>query len=140
MIWETSQNSQVNTRSSHLKVFCQKMCLTILQNPQKNVFAGVSYLIKLRAGNLTLSELATGDVLLKKLLLKRRTGLLEPAVHRSSPQNRCFWIIHKIHWKKPVLESLFNKAAVLRACNFIKEDSNIGAFLWNLQTFEERLS
>ena len=135
MIWETSQNSQVNTRSSHLKVFCQKMCLTILQNPQKNVFAGVSYLIKLRAGNLTLSELATGDVLLKKLLLKRRTGLLAPAVHRSSPQNRCFWIIHKIHWKKPVLESLFNKAAVLRACNFIKEDSNIGAFLWNLQTF-----
>ena len=66
------------------------MCLKILQNSQKNVFAGVSYLIKLRAGNLTLSELATGDVLLKKLLLKRRTGLLEPAVHRSSPQNRCF--------------------------------------------------
>ena len=26
--------------------------------------------------------------------------------------------------KNPVLESLFNKVAVLRACNFVKEDSN----------------
>ena len=40
-------------------------------------------------------------------------------------QNRCYWIIHKIHWKKPVLESLF-----------IKEDSDRDAFLWNLQTFK----
>ena len=31
--------------------------------------------------------------------------------------------------KNPVLESLFNKVAVLRACNFVKEDSNTGAFL-----------
>ena len=50
-------------------------------------------------------------------------------------QNRRSWIIHKIHSKKPVLESLFNKVAVLRTCNFIEEDSDTGAFLWNLQTF-----
>ena len=50
-------------------------------------------------------------------------------------QNRCSWIIHTIHRKKPVLESLFNKVAVLRTCNFIKEDSGTGIFLWNLQTF-----
>ena len=29
-------------------------------------------------------------------------------------QNRCSWVIHKIHSKKPALESLFNKVAVLR--------------------------
>ena len=50
-------------------------------------------------------------------------------------QNRCSRIIHKIDSKKPVLESLFNKVAVLRACNFIKEDFDIGDFLWNFQTF-----
>ena len=44
-------------------------------------------------------------------------------------------MIHKIHGKKPVLESRFNKVAVLRTGNFIKEDSNTSAFLWNLQTF-----
>ena len=65
----------------------------------------------------------------KKMTLKRRTDVPEPAVHRSSTQNRCFLIIHKIHRKKPVLESLFNKVAVLGACNIIKEDSNTSAFL-----------
>ena len=53
----------VNTRSSHPEVFCKKMFLKILQISQKNVFAGVSFLIKLQAGNLKLSEAATGDVL-----------------------------------------------------------------------------
>ena len=43
-------------------------------------------------------------------------------------QNRCYWIIDKIHRKKPVLESLFNKSAVLRTCNFIKEDYDTGTF------------
>ena len=50
-------------------------------------------------------------------------------------RNRCYWIIDKLHRKKPVLESLFNKAAVPRTCNFIKEDSDTGASLWNLQIF-----
>ena len=40
-----------------------KMSLKILQNSQKNTFAVVSFLIKLQAGNLKLSEAATGDVL-----------------------------------------------------------------------------
>ena len=31
---------------------------------------------------------------------------------------------HKIHWKTPVLESLFNKVAGLKAYNFIKRDSD----------------
>ena len=46
--------------------------------------------MKLQAGNLKLSEAATGDVLLKKLFLKRRTGVSEPVVHTSSTQNGCF--------------------------------------------------
>ena len=40
-----------------------KDILKILQNLQKNIFAGVSFSIKLQAGNLKLSEAATGDVL-----------------------------------------------------------------------------
>ena len=77
------------------------------------------FLMKLQAGNLKLSEAATGDVLWKKVFLKRCTDVSEqPFI--DPLQNRCSWIIHKLHRKKPVLESLFNKVAVLRACNFIK--------------------
>ena len=54
---------QVNTRSSHPEVFCKKMFLKILQNSQKNAFAGVPFLMKLQAGKLKLSEAATEDVL-----------------------------------------------------------------------------
>ena len=48
----------------------EKMFLKILRNSQKNIFAGVSFLIKLQAGNLKLSEAATGDVLLNNVFLK----------------------------------------------------------------------
>ena len=41
----------------------EKMFLKFLQNSQKNIFSGVSFLIKLQAGNLKPSEAATGDVL-----------------------------------------------------------------------------
>ena len=81
---------QVNTRISHPEVFCKKIFLNILQNSQKNVLAGVSFLIKLQAGNLKLSEAATGDILSKKVFLKRRTDVSKPAVHRFSTQNRYF--------------------------------------------------
>ena len=37
------------------------MFLEILQNSQKNIFAGISFLIKLQVGNPKLSEVATGD-------------------------------------------------------------------------------
>ena len=50
-------------------------------------------------GNLKVSEAATGDVQ-RKMFLKRCNGGSESAVHKSSTQNRCFWIIHKIHGKK----------------------------------------
>ena len=51
----------MNTRSSHSEVFSQKMFLKILENLKKKVFAGVSFLTKLKAGNLKLSETTTGD-------------------------------------------------------------------------------
>ena len=38
------------------------MILKVLQNTQVNIFAGVSFLIKLQARNLKLSEATTGDV------------------------------------------------------------------------------
>ena len=41
----------------------EKIFLKILQNSQKNISAGVSLLMKLQAGNLKLSEVATRDVL-----------------------------------------------------------------------------
>ena len=36
-------------------------------------------------------------------------------------QSRCSKRLCNIHWKTPVLESLFNKVPFLRACNFIKK-------------------
>ena len=41
----------------------EKMVLKILQNSQKNIFSGVSFLIKLQAENLKPSEAVTGYVL-----------------------------------------------------------------------------
>ena len=40
-----------------------KMSLKILQNSQKEIFAVVSFIMKLQSGNLKLSGAATGDVL-----------------------------------------------------------------------------
>ena len=48
----------------------EKMFLKILQNSQKNIFSGVSFLKKLQVGNLKPSETVTGDVLSNKVLLK----------------------------------------------------------------------
>ena len=78
------------------------MFLEILQNSQKNIFAGISFLIKLQGGNLKLSEVATGDVQLNKVFLK---------------------------FSQVSQKSLSKKVAVLGACNFIKKDSNAGVFL-----------
>ena len=60
---ENFSKLQVNTRSSHQEVFFKNMFLKSLQNSQKSVFSGVPFSIKLQAGNLKLSEAATGDVL-----------------------------------------------------------------------------
>ena len=116
MIWKTSQNSQINTRNSHLEKFCQEMFLKILQKSQIKNFAGVSFLIKLQVRNLNLSEAI--KCFQKDALVFKNQPFID------SIQNRCSWIIHNIHRKKPVLESLFNILAVLRTCNFIKDTIN----------------
>ena len=54
VFWKTFQNSQVSK---------EKIFLKLLRNSQKNILARVSFYIKLQAGNLKLSEAATGDVL-----------------------------------------------------------------------------
>ena len=41
----------------------EKMFLKSLHNSQKNIFVGVSFLMKLQTVNLKLSEAATGDFL-----------------------------------------------------------------------------
>ena len=72
---------QVNTRSSHPEVFCKKMFLKILQISQKNVFAGVPFLIKLQAGNLKQSEAATGKCSVKKGVLKKAHWCFRNIIH-----------------------------------------------------------
>ena len=84
------------------------MFLESLQNSQKNIFTRTSFLIKLQAGKLKLSETATGAVQKNKLFLK---------ISQVSQ------------------EFLFNKVAILSACNFIKKGSSTGASLWNVQDF-----
>ena len=39
-----------------------KDVIKILKNSQKNIFAGISFVIKLQAGNLRLSAATTGDI------------------------------------------------------------------------------
>ena len=133
VIWKTYQNSKI--KAVIWRCFCLKIFLKIFQNSQLNIFAGVSFLIKLQAGNLKLSEAAIKDV------LWIRCSWTDTLVFQNQPfldplQNKCYWIIGKIHRKKTVLESLFNKATVSRTCNFIKEDSDTGASLWNFQDLQ----
>ena len=66
----------------------------------------------MQAGNVKLSEAAAGESL-KQGVFKKFANFTE----------------------KTCVGVLSNKVGVLRACNFIKEDSNTGAFLWNFQTF-----
>ena len=80
-------------------MFCEKIFLKIPQNSQKNIFVGVSILIKLQAGILKLSEAATGDVL-SKMFLK---------ISQISQENTCVGVFLK-------------NVPVLKACNFIKKD------------------
>ena len=124
MIWKIFQNSQISRRSSQPEVFWQNVFLKISQNSQISIFARVSFLVELQAGNLKLLEAA--------LVFQNQSFI-------DHLQNRCSWIMHKIHSKKLMLESLFNNVTALRTCNSIKEDSDTGAFLWNLQTFSEQL-
>ena len=103
MLCKISQNSLKNTRSSHPEVVCQKMCLKFCKIHTRYIFAGVSFLTKLQVGNLQPAEAAAGDCVLK--IFASFTG------------------------KKSVLESLFKEVGDLRACNFVKEDSNTGVFM-----------
>ena len=89
-----------------------KDVLRILLKFTKNIFAGISFLIKLQGGNLKLSDTATGDI----------------------PQNELFLKILQVSQ-----ESLSKKFAVLGACNFIKKDSSTGGFLWILLIIQEHL-
>ena len=54
-------------------------------------------------------------------------------------QNRCSWIIHKIHRKTPVLEPSLIKFQVLCTASLLKRDSNTSFFLWILTVIQEHL-
>ena len=59
----TKSTDKHKKQSSWSVLSKEKMPLKILQNSQKNIFAVVSFIMKLLAGNLKLSGAATGDVL-----------------------------------------------------------------------------
>ena len=67
MIWKTSQNLQITQQGvylcSHPEVFPSDDVLKNFVKFTINIFARFSFSIKLQAGNLKLSEAATGDVL-----------------------------------------------------------------------------
>ena len=48
---------------------------------------------------------------------------------------KVFLKFRKFHRKTPVLESLFHKVKSLKACNFIKRNSNTGVFQWKFTKF-----
>ena len=48
---------------------------------------------------------------------------------------RCSLKLRNIYWKMPVLGSLSNKVAGLKACNFIRKGPQHRFFLWNLRKF-----
>ena len=72
MIWKTAQDSQINTRSSHPEVLCQKMLIRILQNLQKKCLCWSLFFNKVVGWKTELSEVATGDALWKEVFLKKR--------------------------------------------------------------------
>ena len=78
------------------------------------------------------------EVLFKKCVLRNFSKLIDKCKKQSSkylPKKKKFLKFCKVHRKKSVLQSRFNKVAILGTCNFIKEVSGTGAFLRNLQTF-----
>ena len=106
------------------------MLLKYLQKSQINIFADKHFFDKVAGWKPETVRSSHWKCSAKKVFLKMRTF-----ISLVSSQNRCSWIIHKIRNKKSVLGSLFNKVTVLGTCNVIKEDSDTGAFLLNLQTF-----
>ena len=144
MFWKISQNSQLNTRCSHPKVFCQKMFLRILYNLQKNIFVRVSLLIKLQPGNLKLSQAAIGDALqnffanflgkhlhwslfLTELWLWGSATLLKKGFTTGK--------ICEIFKSNYFEEHLWTATSKLH----LKRESNPGVFLWILWIIQEHL-
>ena len=60
-MFRKTENSQINLRKSHLEVFCQKVVLKIFAKFTEKHLCG-NFFFKLQAGNLKLSETATGYV------------------------------------------------------------------------------
>ena len=102
MFSKTSQNSQINTRSSHPEVLCQKKYIlkNFVKFPEKHLCCSLFF-----------NEVAGWK------LETVRSGHWRCSVEQGALK------------KKPVLESLFNKVEALGASNFIKEDSDTEDFL-----------
>ena len=137
MLFEFQQ--LVNERSSFIEVFCQKMFLKILQNSQINIFTWVCFLIKLQA--------VYWRCFVKKVFLKKRTSVSEPAVHRSSAKLGPATLLKKTAaqvlsckiWKL-CKNSYFEEHLSMSAFKlYLKRDSNTRAFLWILWIIQEHL-
>ena len=151
----------MNTRSIHPEMSCQKM----LQNSLKNVYAGVSFLVKLQAG------ISHWRCSVKQgVFLKRRAGVSEQAFI-DPLQNRCSWIKltgKNLCWSLFLIKlQLWEPATLLKkaptqvfSCEicklfknnyfeehlwtsasklYLKRDSNTVVFLWILGISREHL-
>ena len=98
VIWKTSQNLKINTRSSHPELFCQKMFLKILQNSQINISARVWKVAGWKPETVRISHWRcfVKNVVLKKAhWCFRNQPLIDPL------QNRGSWI-HVFFYKETI--------------------------------------
>ena len=113
VIWKTSQNSQIDTRSSHSKVFLSKGVLkNVAKFTDKHLYWSLLF-IKVAGWKLRQPL----EMFCKSYRYFWKGTLVFPNQPFIDPLwNRCYWIIDKLHRKKPVLESfreLFRGPATL---------------------------
>ena len=122
MIWKTSQNSQINTRSSHPEVFLSKdvlknfakftdkhLCRSLLFNKV------ASWKPETVRGSHWRCSVSYIGVFKKGALAFQNQPFIDPL------RNRYYWIIDKLHRKNSVLESLFIKAQFRGPATFLKK-------------------
>ena len=134
MFWKTSQNSQINTRSSHPRLFCQTMFLKKLQN-LGSIFA---WSCRLESWN---CQKQPSEMLCNKAFIKIlpswhlcwRFLLLGNAtfLKKTSTQMLSCETFKNSYFEKHLRKTTSNL--------YLKRDSNTVVFLWILWIIQEHL-
>ena len=107
--------------------------LTILKCPLKTYVIGLHNPIPMNIFFTIKDFLYNCKETAENKLLKQKNNQKQPFTYVF--QNRCFLKIRNMHRKTPVLESLFNKLAGQKACNFIKKRFQHRCFPKNIAEF-----